>query len=94
MNSDLKLFLGEYFGTFFFILAILSSGGNPLIIGGALAFVIYMLQGTTKGHVNPAVSFTSYLNNKITLSDFAYSVASQLLGGASALYAYKSSLQM
>jgi glycerol uptake facilitator-like aquaporin len=82
-------YLAEYLGTFFFILAIFSSGGNPLIIGGALALVIYLVGGISGGHINPSVSFAKFLNNDISLNKFLGYVVAQLLGGASAFYTYR-----
>jgi aquaporin Z len=65
------------------------SGGNALIIGGALALVIFMIAGVSGGHVNPAVSLAMMLNNSINTTEFAGYVVAQLAGGASAYYAYK-----
>ena len=89
MKVTLTSYLAEYIGSFFFILAIFASGGNPLIIGGALALVIFLIAPHSGGHVNPAVSLAMMLNGDIVRSHFAiYSIA-QLLGGASAYLAYK-----
>ena len=82
-------YLAEYLGTFFFILAIFSSGGNPLIIGGALALVIFLIGGISGGHVNPAVSMSMFLNNSISMNKLLGYVVAQLLGGASAYYTYR-----
>lgn len=82
-------YLAEYLGTFFFILAIFSSGGNPLIIGGALALVIFLIGGISGGHVNPAVSFAMFMNNSLSMEKLVGYVVVQLLGGASAYYAYR-----
>ena len=82
-------YLAEYLGAFFFILAIFSSGGNPLIIGGALAIAVYLIGGISGGHVNPAVSASMLMNNSISMEKFVGYVAAQLLGGASAYYTYR-----
>ena len=82
-------YAAEYVGAFFFILAIFMSGGNALIIGGALALVIFLIAGISGGHVNPAVSLAMMLNNSINTTEFAGYVVAQLAGGASAYYAYK-----
>lgn len=82
-------YIAEYLGTFFFILAIFSSGGNPLIIGGALALVIFLIGGISGGHVNPAVSVSMFLNNGISTNKLLGYVVAQLLGGASAYYTYR-----
>jgi glycerol uptake facilitator-like aquaporin len=82
-------YLAEYLGTFFFILAIFASGGNPLIIGAALALAIFLAAPISSGHINPAVSFAMMMNHKISGMKFAGYVMAQLLGGASAYYTYK-----
>ena len=89
MNITPRSYLAEYVGTFFFILAIFASGGNPLIIGGALALVIFLIADCSGGHVNPAVSLAMYMNGALKGSDLALYVLAQLLGGASAFYAYR-----
>ena len=82
-------YIAEYFGTFFFILAIFMSGGNAFVIGGALAVVILAIAGVSGGHVNPAVSLAMYLKGTLMPMDLLSYVVAQLLGGASAYYTFK-----
>jgi len=82
-------YIAEYLGSFFFILAIFASGGNPLIIGGALAIVVYLIGGISGANVNPAISFAMYLKNDLSLNKYVGYVVAQLLGGASAYYTYR-----
>jgi aquaporin Z len=82
-------YIAEYLGTFFFVLAIFSSGGNPLIIGGALALVIFLTAPISSGNINPAVSLGMFLNNQLSMNKFLGYVVAQLLGGASAYYTYR-----
>jgi aquaporin Z len=82
-------YLAEYLGSFFFILAILMSGGNALVIGGALAITILLIGGISGGHVNPAVSIAQYLQGSLRPADLLTFVFVQLLGGVSAFYAYR-----
>lgn len=82
-------YLAEYIGTFFFILAIFASGGNPLIIGGALALAIFLIADRSGGHVNPAVSLAMYMNGSLKGSNLAMYILAQILGGVSAFYAYR-----
>ena len=89
MAVSLLTYLAEYLGVFFFVLAIFASGGNPLIIGGALALAIFLIADRSGGHVNPAVSLAMYMNGALKGSDLAMYVLAQLLGGASAFYAYR-----
>lgn len=82
-------YLAEYLGSFFFILVILMSGGNPLVIGGALALTVVLIGGLSGAHVNPAVSLAQYLQGSLRPNDLLVYVALQLLGGVSAYYAYR-----
>ena len=89
MKITFASYIAEYIGAFFFILAIFASGGNPLIIGAALALVIFLIASISGGHVNPAVSLAMYMNGALKPTDLFSYVFAQLLGGASAYYAYK-----
>jgi aquaporin Z len=89
MKITLASYLAEYIGAFFFILSIFASGGNPLIIGAALALVIFLIASLSGGHVNPAVSLAMYMNGSLQVMDLFSYVFAQLLGGVSAYYAYK-----
>jgi aquaporin Z len=82
-------YFAEYVGTFFFILVIFVSMGNPLVIGAALALVIYLTGDVSGGHVNPAVSLATFLDGAVKPLELVGYAAAQLAGGASAYYAYK-----
>lgn len=82
-------YLAEYLGTFFFILSIFASNGNPLVIGGALAIVIYLIAGHSGAHVNPAVSMAMHMNGSLSQVKLLYYIIAQVLGAVSAYYAYK-----
>lgn len=82
-------YLAEYVGAFFFILAIFVSGGNPIIIGGALMVTIFLIGERSGGHVNPAVSLAMYMSGSLKGVNLALYVLAQLLGGVSAFYAYR-----
>lgn len=88
MVNSFSAYVAEYIGTFFFILAIFASGGNPLVIGAALALVIFLIASISGGHVNPAVSLAMFMNGSLKPVDLFSYVFAQLLGGASAYYAY------
>jgi aquaporin Z len=94
MNITFKSYLAEYIATFFFVLSIFASGGNPFIIGAALALAIFMVASLSGGHVNPAVSLAMYMNGSLNPMNLFSYVFAQLLGGFSAYYAYKMSKRM
>lgn len=87
MLSALPL-LAEFLGTFLLVLTIVASGGNPWITGGVLALVILLVGAMSGGHVNPAVSLAMFLKGALSNEELAGYIGVQLLGGASALYAY------
>jgi len=87
-------YLIEYIGTFFFVLAIFASGGNPLIIGAALALVIFLIGDHSGAHVNPAVSLGMYMDGQLKHADLLAYMIAQLLGGASAYYAHRMASRM
>jgi aquaporin Z len=82
-------YLAEYVGSFFFIFMILLSDGNPLIIAGALALTIFLVGGISGAHINPAVSLAQYLHGSLGPADLLSFIVVQLVGGASAVYAYR-----
>lgn len=89
MKITFASYFAEYIGTFFFILAIFASDGNPLITGAALALVIFLVSSISGGNINPAVSLAMYMNGTLKPIDLFSYVFVQLLGGVSAYYAYK-----
>jgi len=89
MKVSFASYAAEYIGAFFFVLAIFASAGNPLVIGAALALVIFLIASISGGHVNPAVSLAMYMNGSLNPMDLFSYVFAQLLGGFSAYYAYR-----
>jgi aquaporin Z len=79
-------YLAEFLGTFFFIYAILVSGGNPLIIGGALALVVYLIAGVSGAAVNPAVSLAMLIQGQLAVGEWVGYAAAELAGAAGAVY--------
>ena len=88
MKVTATSYFAEYIGAFFFILTIFASGGNPLIIGSALALVIFLIASISGGHVNPAVSVAMYMKGSLTFVDLLMYIFAQVLGGVSAYVAY------
>ena len=63
----LKLFV-EFLGTFVFLSVILGTG-EAIPIGVALVAVIFLGGKYSGGNFNPAVSFMSYLNDKLSFEN-------------------------
>ena len=82
-------YLAEFVGAFVFILSILTSDGNPFIVGGMLALVILLIGGVSGGHVNPAVSLAFFMKGALTPVELGAYIFAQLAGGAGAFYASK-----
>lgn len=79
----------EFLGTLLFVLTIIATGSSAISIGFILTVIIFLIGNVSGGHVNPAVSFAMFISGSLSASTFiAYSVV-QLLGGLTAVYAYK-----
>jgi aquaporin Z len=85
-------YLVEFIGTFIFISIILNSSRPqyssyaPLAIGLGLAVVIQFGGFISGGHYNPAVSFSSYLDNRISSNDLISYIIVQILAAYVAKY--------
>ena len=84
MNPLIKYF-AEFLGTFV-LLSVILTVGEPIPVATALLAVIYFSQKISGAHVNPVVSVSMYLNNKLSSSDLGGFVVAQLLGGVAAVY--------
>lgn len=82
-------YTSELLGTFFFVYVILASGGHPLIIGAALALVVYLIGGISGASVNPAVSLAMLIDGKLTVGEWVGYVIAELLGATGAVYLRK-----
>lgn len=90
MKASPLSYFAEYIGAFLFIFFVFMSHGHPILIGGALAFVLYLIRDYSHAHLNPVVSLTMVLNGSMLTSSLAGYILAQLLGGISAYYVYSS----
>lgn len=82
----------EFLGTLLLVLTIVATGTSPIFTGIALAVIMFLIGAISGGHVNPAVSFAMFLSGSLPASTFlAYSIV-QLLGGLTAVYAYRATV--
>lgn len=82
-------FLAEFLATLLLISTVYASNGNPLAIGAILSLIITLTGSISGAHVNPAISFSLYLNGSLKLEDFLGYIGVQFLAGIVALYAFK-----
>ena len=82
-------YFAELLGTFFFVYIILSSGSHPLIVGAAIALIIYLIGGISGGAVNPAVSLAMLLDGKLAVGEWVGYVIAELAGATGAVYLRK-----
>ena len=81
--------VGEFLGTFLFVLSILVTG-NPLMIGLTLALIVYILSDISGGHVNPAVSLAYFLKGDLSAAKFITYTLVQFVGATFSLYTFNS----
>lgn len=81
--------ISEFLGAFLLLLSILATG-NAFVIGATLAVIILLIGGVSGAHINPAVSVVMYVKGALSLNELLAYSAAQVVGGISALYAYKS----
>ncbi|NBR60635.1 MAG: hypothetical protein EBT86_03110 [Actinobacteria bacterium] len=86
MAVGVGAYLAEFLGTFFLVYVILASGGHPIVIGSALALVIYLIGGVSGGSVNPAVSLAMLLDGNLNVGEWVGYVLTEFAGAASAVY--------
>lgn len=89
MTVGVGAYLAELIGTFFFVYVILASGGHPLIIGSALALLVYLIGGISGAAVNPAVSLAMLINGNLVVGEWVGYVVAELAGAAGAVYLRK-----
>lgn len=76
--------IGEFIGTFIFLLVILAVGQPIPIVIGLLAAIL-AFGGVSGGHFNPAVSTMLLAKGDISVVTFLVYVVAQVLGGLAAL---------
>lgn len=80
----LSAVLGEFIGTFVFLLVILVVGQPIPIVVGLLAAIL-AFGNLSGGHFNPAVSTMMLAKGDINVAQYVMYVCAQVLGGLAAL---------
>jgi aquaporin Z len=81
-------YLVEFLGTFLF-LSVVAATSQPVLIALALLLVLLLGGSISGGHFNPAVSIMVWAKGALSGADTAAYIFAQVLGGLSALAAYK-----
>lgn len=82
-----KLFT-ELIGTYV-LCSIILSNPKAIPIGLAVTNMIYLDNGTSGAHFNPAVSTMFFIRNNINITEYIFYVITQLLAGVFAHLTYK-----
>ncbi len=91
-----KLFI-EFFGTYFLVLIIGLSSGNPIAVGFGLMVLVYTGAHISGAHYNPAVTLALFLQKEISAFDSVKYVISQIVGStlaALSIYLMNTSMQV
>lgn len=82
-------YLAEFVGTMFLLLVIVSTGGEALAVGAALAIAIMVVGKVSGGHLNPAVTVMMAVAKKMNSNDVLPYIVAQVAGGLVALELHK-----
>ena len=89
MNLNFKKYITEFLGTLILVFVGLTSSGNWLAIGVALAICIYLGGPISGGSYNPAITISYLATNKINTSEFVLYIVFEILGGMLGIWLYK-----
>ena len=81
--------IAEFLGTFLLMVTILASGGHPLMIGAALALIVYLTGGISGAAVNPALALGLWYNGSLSRDYAVGYVVVEALAAVAAVWAYK-----
>ena len=81
-------YLIEFIGTFFLVLVVSLSEGNPLAIGAVIIALVYAGGYISGAHYNPAVTLAIYLRGKIEADEAVKYTAVQVLGATTGAVVY------
>lgn len=81
--------LTEFIGTFFLMLTVLVSGGNALLIGAALALIVFLTGGISGAAVNPALTLGLFTTGTFDMVTTLTYIAVQVAAGIGAAWTYR-----
>ena len=68
---------------------VFASGGNALVIGLTLTFIVLMIGNISGGLVNPAITTAMYFSGSLSFNELISYIIIQMVAGASAVVGYK-----
>jgi glycerol uptake facilitator-like aquaporin len=80
--------LAEFFGTFLLLISIFATG-NAFVIGGIITVILFLIGNISEGVLNPAISYVMYLQSKLSLTEFSFYLAIQMLAALSSYTIYR-----
>jgi len=86
MKTVLPL-LSEYLGTFLLVFVVMITT-NPLIIGLTVTIILFLVNKYGSGFINPALTYSMYLQSKISLKEFLSFLAIQIVATLSSYGVY------
>jgi len=86
MKTVLPL-LSEYLGTFLLVFVVMITT-NPLIIGLTVTVILFLISKYGGGMINPALTYSMYLQSKITQNELLSFIAIQAIAVLSSYGVY------
>jgi aquaporin Z len=81
--------LAEFLGAFLLMISIMASGGNFLVIGLTLAFIVFLTGGVSGAAVNPAVAAGLWYSGTLNTLTFSLYTVAEVLGALAAAVSYQ-----
>ncbi len=81
--------LSEGIGTFFLMLVMLSTGTNAIMMGLALALLVFLFSTVSEAIFNPALALGMWISGSLSTQAYTFYVIVQAIGAACAVYAYQ-----
>ena len=86
MKTVLPL-LSEYLGTFLLVFVVMVTT-NPFIIGLTVTVILFLVSKYNGGLINPALTYSMYLQSKLTLNELLSFIAIQAIAALSSYGVY------
>lgn len=81
--------LSEGLGAFFLMLVLLSTGSSAIMMGLALALLMFLFGNISGGLFNPALALGMWISGSLSTDAYVFYVIVQAIGAALAVYAYQ-----